>query len=222
MPAWLGLPVCLYYAARPGNVGVVMVQALAGGAPRLVSKGRPGASFTPSDVSTDGRWLAGALGGAGQSLLAFMVIADGTMVPMSELGLAAPTFSPDGGWLAYALSTAGRHEIFVRTVPKEAGGPATPEKKQVSLEGGQFPVWRADGKEIVYRAPGGMLMSVAVDTSRGTLQLGKPTPLFPLDSTTTGFDLAADGSRILVNRPVADTSEPPVTVIVNWPTLLKK
>ena len=37
-----------------------------------------------------------------------------------------------------------------------------------------------------------------------------------------GSDLSADGSRILVNRPVADTSEPPVTVIVNWPRLVKK
>jgi len=34
--------------------------------------------------------------------------------------------------------------------------------------------------------------------------------------------VAADSQRFLVTQPVSDSSDTPVTVIVNWPQLLKK
>jgi eukaryotic-like serine/threonine-protein kinase len=52
--------------------------------------------------------------------------------------------SPDGRWLAYSLLDSGREEIYVTSFPGGTG------RWQVSSDGGTFPVWRGDGKEIFY------------------------------------------------------------------------
>jgi hypothetical protein len=36
------------------------------------------------------------------------------------------------------------------------------------------------------------------------------------------YDVTPDGQRFLLTQPVADTGDVPITVIVNWPQLLKK
>ena len=35
-------------------------------------------------------------------------------------------------------------------------------------------------------------------------------------------NIAADGQRFLMTQPISDSSDTPVTVILNWPQLLKK
>jgi hypothetical protein len=55
------------------------------------------------------------------------------------------------------------------------------------------------------------------------LEPSLPRELFPLPTNFlagTGYEAAPDGQRILVNDIAA--SPDPLTVIVNWPTLLKK
>ncbi len=54
--------------------------------------------------------------------------------------------SPDGKWIAYTSDDSGRFEVYVRSFP--AGGAKYP----VSNNGGNFPRWRRDGKELFYRA----------------------------------------------------------------------
>ena len=103
-------------------------------------------------------------------------------------------------------------------VPKEMNGSAVDAKRQISTGGAAEPIWRADGKEIVYMTVDGTLMSVPVEASDGVLRTGTPRALFRIDDTAT-FDLTADGERFLVNRAVSE-SDPPVTVIVNWTKLL--
>jgi hypothetical protein len=116
------------------------------------------------------------------------------------------------------MRTGSIFDVFVRGVPKEMNGSAVEAKRQLSTGGGAQPIWRADGREIVYTALDGTLMSVSAETTDGMLRTGTPRALFKIGESAS-FDLTADGQRFLVNRAISE-SDPPVTVIVNWTKLL--
>jgi Tol biopolymer transport system component len=122
--------------------------------------------------------------------------------------------SPDGRWMAYSSNESGRLNVYVTRFP-DAGS-----KWPVSTNGGAFPVWRRDGRELFYRAPDGMLMAVPVAPGPDFAP-GSPIPLFKPRAAIGGlghgtfYDVAPDG-RFLINIFVERTS-PPATVVVNWP-----
>jgi hypothetical protein len=120
----------------------------------------------------------------------------------------------------------GSREVFVERMPEQIGGPAAGTKRQVSIAGGAQPIWRADGREIFYLAADGKMMSVSVDSGPASLKLGAPKPLFQtrleFDSLGKPYDVSADGKRFLLAQPLEESALVPITVIVNWPTLLKK
>lgn len=94
----------------------------------------------------------------------------------------------------------------------------------VSTNGGDHPRWRQDGKEIFYLTDNNTLMSVAVGGGDSTIDVGNATPLFQgrFSNTPFPYAVAADGQRFLINRPLEETAEPPITLIVNWPGALNK
>jgi hypothetical protein len=102
----------------------------------------------------------------------------------------------------------------------------TPTRRewQVSTNGGTRPVWSRDGKELYFIAADRNLRAVAVKSGPGSsFDAGAPKVLFdphtgPL--RTDRFDVAKDG-RFLIPT-LTQQSAPPVTVVVNWPSLLKK
>jgi eukaryotic-like serine/threonine-protein kinase len=106
-------------------------------------------------------------------------------------------FSPDGAYLAYTAVTAGVADVFVEAL---SGNQA---RWQVSTEGGMFPVWSRDGKELVYLSGDDMM---AVDVELGpSIRFGVPRTLFrsPFDlrtPPTRNFDLLPDGSVIMIGR----------------------
>ena len=107
-------------------------------------------------------------------------------------------FSPDARWVAYRSDESGRNEVYVRAFsPKSSGG-----KMLVSKGGGSEPRWRKDGRELVYRAPDGTLVSVTV-TPGSEFQVGTAKPLFKISvpDAFLGWDVAADGTRFLVMVP---------------------
>jgi len=131
--------------------------------------------------------------------------------------------SPSGKWLAYHSTESGPNEVYVQSFPT-AGA-----KWQVSKDGGYFPRWSRDGKELFYYAADGRLMAVRV-TGDAALEIGASIPLFKpqlLNGPTVGiglraqYDVARDGS-FLLNVPVGDTPPPPITVVLNWATGLKR
>ena len=75
-----------------------------------------------------------------------------------------------------------------------------------------------------YIAADGKVMSVAVQASAGSLELGTPQALFmiPVALATSGtiapytYDVRPDGQRFLVAVPAGDAALPPMTVIPNW------
>jgi hypothetical protein len=161
------------------------------------------------------------MGGAGQTSLSFVSMADGKTVPLTEAA-SVPTasISPDGLWVVYEMRLGGSSDVFVRGVPREVNPSAVDAKRQISAGGGVQPVWSRDGKEIFYLTEDRTVVSVPVETTGGVFRTGAPRPLFKI-SEDSSFDVTSDGQRFLVGRNVADR-DPPVTVIVNWPKLLTR
>lgn len=143
------------------------------------------------------------------------------------------SISPDGRWLLYSSVPAARREVLVQSVPREVGGSdGAVGKWQISTEGGSQPVWRGDGKEIFFLAPDGTMMAVPVESSENSFRPGAPNPLFPtrlefdpgvdLNRFSRQYDVTRDGQRFLLSQHVADATDAPITVVVNWPKLLEK
>ncbi|MGE0445295.1 MAG: TIR domain-containing protein [Vicinamibacterales bacterium] len=131
-----------------------------------------------------------------------------------------PAFSSDGRWVAYASDESGRTEVYVTPFPR------ADRKWQVSSAGGRGPRWRHDGKEIFFTALDSTLMAAAVSGGGAAFEVAGTTALFTVKVPSANarvFDVSADGQRFLITEGAADPlASGPITVIVNWPALLKK
>ena len=88
-------------------------------------------------------------------------------------------------------------------------------------------MWRRDGKELFYLAPDDKLMAVAVSTVSEAFQAGIPKELFqaqlmPISYWRNMYVASPDGQRFLMLVPANEAKPAPITVVVNWPALLKK
>jgi Tol biopolymer transport system component len=169
--------------------------------------------------SHDGRFII--YGSAGTSSI--FPETGGKPIPLAQPGdLASSQFSPNGQWIAYSSRESGRLEVYVAPFPGRAG-----KKIKASVEGGTQPRWRRDGKELFFLSNDRdrKLMSVDVLTESNSLQVGVPKTLFQTGVKNTGlnsppYDVAPDG-RFLMNVATS-TTNPSITLLVNWPALLKK
>ena len=107
----------------------------------------PGINFL-EDISPDGKIALYTSNTSGERSV-FSVFLDGQQGnrpnPIVKTGeqILNPRFSPDGRWIVYnARSNGERRGIFVQPFP----GPGL--RRQISS--GIYPVWRKDGKEIIY------------------------------------------------------------------------
>jgi Tol biopolymer transport system component/predicted Ser/Thr protein kinase len=142
-----------------------------------------------------------------------------------------PQISPDGKWFAYWSNETGRNEIYVQSFPTGAG------KWQISINGGIFPRWRPDGKELFFMETisFGKIMASSVKVSGSSLESTAPVPLFDSlynNSAVRGhtgnwntFAVSRDGNRFLIPRPesgVQPGAIVPISVVLNWASELKK
>ena len=126
--------------------------------------------------------------------------------------------SPDGNWLAYQSNASGRSEVYVRPFPDVEGG-----QWLISTEGGATPLWAPDGRELFYRAPGGRVMAVPVQTET-TFAPDNPEVLFEGNYFSGGsgrnYDIAPNGERFLMitqSGTTDDASTPTrIVVVENW------
>jgi dipeptidyl aminopeptidase/acylaminoacyl peptidase len=132
-----------------------------------------------------------------------------SQTPFDEKGAR---FAPDGRWMAYDSNESGTREVYLR--PVETSG----ERLRVSSTGGTMPRWRRDGKELYYLAPDNSLM--ATPLSVGRPQPGVTTSLFHVGGLVRDYDVAAEGQRFLVD--VAEPDPAPLTLLANWPGLVRK
>jgi len=191
------------------------------------------------DWSPDGRFLTfvKAPGGhAAGDLLVLPLNSDGSPAGPAEpylKGLAAfhARFSPNGRWIAYTIGSAesapspSSQDVFVGPFPAPPGGG---NRWAVSSGGGFQPMWRRDGKELLYFSRDSKLMSVDVDTDSPTFKMGTPKPLFEVHiaggapaGPTHRWDLTRDGQRFLINTALDSTASPPIQVVTDWEAGLK-
>jgi hypothetical protein len=134
-------------------------------------------------------------------------------------------FSPDGRWVAYASNETGRFEIYVRAFAGSGDAAESGGKWMVSKDGGLYPRWRSDGRELAYISlDRTTIMSVSVDTER-VFQPGVPRPLIKIPAdrgNSSGVAATPDLKRFLM--PVAVEVKVPqsFTVMLNWAAALKK
>ena len=128
----------------------------------------------------------------------------------------APDFSPDGRWLAYTSNQSGRWEVYVRPYPKGKG------QWRVSTDGGRYPQWSRDSRELFYR-DGDRMMVVDYAADGDAFVHGRPELLFevPAAETLAYYDVTADGQRFFVLLPEGDeedpeTERPQLTLVTHW------
>jgi len=138
-------------------------------------------------------------------------------------------FSPDGHWIAYSSQETGRGEVYVRPFSPGSSGEAENQggKWQVSTAGGYQPRWSRSGKVLYYCTLDGKLMAAQVNTD-SVFRAQAPKILFQgvsqsgLASFYSWWDLTQDGKRFLFLAPAAQSTPAPFTVVLNWPSLLRK
>ncbi len=165
----------------------------------------------PTAVSRDGNYL---LVGSG-NLMLLPLTGERKPKPFvnSKVFGGGAAFSPDGRWVAYSSDESGRQEIYVQSFP-ESG-----KRTLISAEGGFLPRWRADGKEIFWIRPGGMLMAASVELQGDGVKVGRAEELFVVSDAGGFFNFrpSRDGKRFLeMDLPKGSDPNPPMVVIQNW------
>jgi serine/threonine protein kinase/Tol biopolymer transport system component len=192
---------------------------------------KPGETKFPSSWSHDGRFLLYYTLNVpltGQDL--WVLPLEGDHKPVLLLGTQfnerEGSFSPDMRWIAYTSNESGRPEVYVRPflASGPTGAPSLGEGKwQVSKDGGTLAKWRADGKELIFRAPNGSPMAVDVTTTGGAFQAGVPKQPFVLPPNVGDWDVTADAKRFLAAVPPGrQATQTPITVMLNWQAALQK
>jgi serine/threonine protein kinase len=190
--------------------------------------------------SPDGRWVAYTAERERSSeptereiALGLIVQADIIVLPLdggdpwafrdSEALEQHPRFSPDGKFLAYSSFESGRSEVYVATFPEGD------RRWRVSVEGGRFPRWGADGREIFFVGDRSLMVAsfVSEADATGEVAIGAPellvaaheSPLSFEEFGAAAYDVAPNGEIVALQRNVDGRS---ALLIQNWPRLLKE
>ena len=182
----------------------------------------------PSSWSKDGRFLLYQTQGidANWDIWVLPLAAGGgSPVPLihTQANEHYGQLSPDGRWIVYVSDESGTNEVYVKAFsPAASGTVARSEELLVSRGGGSRPDWRADGREIFYQTPDGVLMSIPVKAEK-TIRASPPQPLFrtSLDWFSRPHP-TADGSRFLIATPVVQALPQSFTVVLNWQSELTR
>jgi eukaryotic-like serine/threonine-protein kinase len=179
---------------------------------------------SPLDWSPDGKSLlfgVGDLSSTGKIWL-LPLAGDRKPVPVIQNTFETLTakFSPDGHWLAYSSNESGRHEVYVMPFGGGSG------KWQVSGTGGVQPIWRRDGKELLYWSAENTMMSVPITLKPGVAEVGAAQPLFRFNNpvgiigVVSPYDVTADGQRFVLITTPRQASKP-INLVTNWTAELK-
>ncbi|MFZ0815079.1 MAG: protein kinase [Candidatus Sulfotelmatobacter sp.] len=174
--------------------------------------------------SPDGKYLTYVWGEGEKMVSLWIVPVAGNTKPAAIVQPPSPQsninsyrVSPDSRWVAYVSDESGVQEIYITSFPEGKG------KWKVSSNGGAYPAWRADGKELFYQNITNDFFACPVAVKGSEIEVGTPLRLFNTTSPGIGisFDVSSDGKRLLVNHAEEET-QAPLQLLTNWPAELKK
>jgi Tol biopolymer transport system component len=230
-PSWSPDGKRLVYVRQSGAnlaTGTSLCERLAngGGQEKILMEATPEApTLLSPQWSPDSRYLLhieqSGPGGAG--VWALPTFGDRKPIPIvrttPQVRLMQFRLSPDGHWLAYSSTESGREEIYVTRFPSGEG------RWQISQNGGTFPVWSGDGREIFFAGlQDAFFHSVGVrpegegfqsDPVRNLFQFGYISPF------GVPFEAAADGQRFILST-LPESISSPLALVTNWSDDLKK
>jgi Tol biopolymer transport system component len=235
-PVWSpGGEAIVFYSLRSA-IGLYEKPSNGAVAERLLLESGTTVSMFPRDWSSDGKTIiferrtGSAEAGAQIDIWALPLEGERKPVPYlatTDFSENQPALSPNGRWIAYVSNEdRATPQVIVRPFPDPSEG-----KWQISTSGGTYPRWRRDGRELYYLDRERRIVAVSV-TGDAKFEPGKVTPLFttPIPFPTTlsadiPYDVTPDGQRFLISASLAQSPAPtttPVTVILNWPSVLKR
>jgi eukaryotic-like serine/threonine-protein kinase len=198
--------------------GIEEVAADGRGQRTVLVESEPGRGIYPDSWTPDGQELVfHTRDNASENLMVFRRA--GAVRPLLE----GPSnewqgqVSPNGRWIAYQSDESGRYEIYLEPFP------GLGQRVAISNDGGMFPRWANDGRELFYRQ-GDAVMAVTWDMPRGVL-VGKPRRLFAGPYTGAGqspeFDVAPNGKRFVMVKSDPKSTLNQLTVVQNWVQLIR-
>jgi hypothetical protein len=120
--------------------------------------------------------------------------------------------------MAFGSDATRRVEVYLRRLDDSTGEGAL----RVSSDGGNFPRWRGDGRELYYVDDNGLLMAVPIELSAKPT-VGVPEALFQArleEAADPQYDVTADGQRFLLNHTLIE-DRVPLSVVLGWPARLE-
>jgi hypothetical protein len=125
-----------------------------------------------------------------------------------------PDISPDGRWFAYTSDESGRYEIYVRAIDGDRSYP-------VSLDGGEEPIFSADGTTLYFRNGNRFYATPILEASADGARFRAGQPEVVVEGAYSNvpglsYDVGPDG-RLLLLRTDGGTERPGyLNVILNW------
>jgi eukaryotic-like serine/threonine-protein kinase len=202
----------LFVDANMAETHELWTQPVGGGPRDVLLKGDQ--FVRASDWSRDGKVIIFERQHAGSGWdIEYVRLDDAERRPMPFLKTAASEtagrLSPDQRWLAFVSDEGGSSNVYVTPFP------SAEQKWRISVDGGSFPRWGADGRRLYYLSQG-TIQSVDV-RDNPTFVSGQPRAVETFGRHVTAFDVTRDGRIVALSRL---DERRPLKVVVDWSELV--
>jgi hypothetical protein len=219
-PRWSGDGARIAYAVQQGADYDFYIRAISGAGGEQVYYKSPSGYKNLSDISHDDSLIIyDDLGVKTQRDLMY-VRAHGDQTPVTFLATpfneTGATLSPDQHSVLYRTDDSGPLLLYAQSFPVPGN------KVRITTEGtGPFGAGRFDATQthILAEVPGGVRI-VPIHTG-ATLTVDGPGTLVAFPKSTVLWDALPDFHRFIVALPVSEATPTSLTLVTNWPALLR-